>query len=134
VREFFNLFIFLTSFATFEPYGFFLCDLKEFRFLNTRSISTTPPFTYFEFFHFIGGILCTSSYMSWCVFENATNIIWKWKIDTLGGCFCKVLMPFATCVSFKSNRFIQSNNRPMATHKLGDIMFNCPPYCLQASY
>ncbi len=37
------------------------------------------------------------------------------------------------CVFNKCPKFIQGNKRPMATHKLGDIVLNHPPFCFQTS-
>lgn len=57
-----------------------------------------------------------------------------WKINFLGVCFCKVPRPFVMYFFSCVYRFIQNDDRPMATHNLGNVVFNHVPFCLQAFY
>jgi hypothetical protein len=94
------------------------------------------PFYIFWIFKVSQVVSCTHLFTclptTLCFWKGVNNAL-KWKTNALGVWFCKTLMTFTMCfLRMCENHW--KKDRPMATHKLGNFVFNHPPFCFQFSY
>lgn len=135
ITNFLNLFILSTSLVAFKSWNLFYVISREFGFSNLWSISTSPPSTYFEFLRFHKWCLAhifSHVYPLRCLFEKEL-IMYKNERLMLWVFAFKKLWWLLQCVFLECANFIKKNDRPMATHKLWNFVFNHPPFCLQFS-